>query len=176
MARPRIDKLVPKDDLPPTAVVQRFITFYINERDLKLAACKASLMPEMGEKLYRQPKVRQIIDRKIMLIDIEEAKVKARANLLTVAFIDSVVYEELKSKKNGHVRVRAAELAYRRTGLIRDGEFYVAPDANVNQNAPSVYQAQITMRRTVTEELVQTAATSSAQVAPKLLAPEVQEY
>lgn len=159
MPRAKMKDLVPSGDLPPAASVQRFVTFYVSTRDLKTAACLAQLDPKMGEKLYKEPKVRESIDKKILLVDIEEAKVKAQANLLTVDRLDAALFEEVKSKKNGHIRVRAIELGYRRTGLIRDGEFYVAPDASANKNAPSIYRAQqTTLRQTVTTELTRTDA------------------
>lgn len=152
MAKPQVRDLVPKD-LPAAKVVELFITRYVNgDRDLKVAACSVGLPPELGERLYKNEKVRKRIDHKILLIDTAEAKIKAQANLLTVHRLDAALYEEVSSKKNGSVRVRAIELGYKRTGLIRDGEFYVAPDPNANNNAPSIYRAQQTkMRQTVTE-------------------------
>jgi hypothetical protein len=154
MAKPRVSTLVPKGGLPPAAVVERFITFFVNERDAKLAACKASLMPEMGAKLYKHPRIRARIDHKILLIDVEEAKLRAKSKRLTVERLDAALVEEVDSKKNGHIRVRAIELGYRRTGLIRDGEFYVAPDPSANKNAPSIYQARQTkVTATVTKEV-----------------------
>lgn len=174
--RQKVDDFLSTDKrLPPTAAVSRFITFYVNHRDLKLAACQAGLDPAMGTKLYRVPEVQKKIAHKIMLIDVEMAKLKAKANLLTVDQMDAALYEEIHSKKNGHVRVRAIELGYRRTGLIRDGEFYVAPDPSSNRNAPSIYRAQqTTMRRTVTEEVTQIAAQISAPVPDPIFA--VREY
>lgn len=159
----RIRDLVPANDLPPASQVQRFITFYVNHRDLKLAACQASLTPEMGERLYREEKVRTRIDKKILLIDVEEARLRARSNQLTVAKLDCTLLELLQKKELGHVRLKAAELGYRRTGLIKDGEFYVAPDPNHKQTGPSMYRAQqTTLRHTVTTEVVKT----DAQVTP----------
>lgn len=170
MPKPRIKDLVPTDDMPMAAQVQRFITHYVNCRDLKEAACKVSLMPEMGEKLFKQPKVRTAIQKRINLVETEIAKQTAKAQLLTVPLLDASLVEEVKSRKNGHIRIRAIELGYKRTGLIRDGEFYVAPDPNANKNAPSIYQSkQITMRRTVTEEVTQTMPTVAAEPAFKVL-------
>lgn len=157
MPRKTVKSLVPQDDLPLAAEVQRFITQYVNCRDLKEAACRASLMPEMGERLFKQPRVRLAIQRRINLVEREMAALTAKAQLLTVPLLDASLVEEVKSKKNGHIRIRAIELGYKRTGLIRDGEFYVAPDPNANRNAPSIYQSrQLTARRTVTEEVTET--------------------
>lgn len=146
---PRVRDLVP-DDLPPAAQVQKFETFYISYRDLKLAACKAGLKPSMGERLYRESKVRERIEKKIALVDAEEAKVQAKANLLTVSLIDSLVVEQLKRKER--LAPDMFKLAYGRVGLVRDGEFYVAPDPGQNVNAPSIYRRT----RTVTEQLTET--------------------
>lgn len=168
MPRPRMKELVPPDDMPAAAVVQKFVTMYVNYRDLKQAACLVGLDAKMGAILYKEPKVRAAIDRKILLVDIEDAKVKAQANRLTVDQLDAALFEEVKSKKNGHIRVRAIELGYRRTGLIRDGEFYVAPDPNNSKNAPSIYQRQ--MKRT-TEQITETVV-----IAPVHPAFAVQEY
>lgn len=144
------------------AQVQRFIMNYVNCRDLKEAACRVSLMPEMGERLFKEPKVRAAIQKRINIVEIEMLKQTAKAHLLTVPLLDASLVEEVKSRKNGHIRIRAIELGYKRTGMIRDGEFYVAPDPNVNKNAPSIYRAQqTTLRQTVTTELTQT----NAQVA-----------
>lgn len=174
--RQRVSDLIPSDpDLPPSAVVQKFATFYSHHEDLKLAACQAKLMPEMGAKLYRNPKVREIIDRKLLLIEVENAKLAARSKQLTADRLDVALLEEVASKKNGHVRVRAIELGYRRTGMIRDGEFYVAPDPAANKNAPSIYRAsQVTVKRTMTatEEVTHTQA--AAAVADPIFA--VKEY
>lgn len=152
--RHRVRDLVPSDDLPPSSQVMKFVTFYVAHRDLKLAACQAYLLPEMGAKLYRDKKVRALIDRKTLLLDVEEAKLKAKANLLTVDRLDATLIDLLGKKENGHVRLRATELGYKRTGLIKDGEFYVAPDPTAGNNQPSIYQT--TLRRTVTEEVTQT--------------------
>jgi hypothetical protein len=149
MAKPKVRDLVPKDDLPPAPVVERFITRYVNERDLKIAACGVGLPPEMGEKLYKNEKVRKRIDHKILLIDTAEAKIKAQKSMLSVDCIDAALYEEVKNKAS---RKWSLRLAYERKGVIRDGEFYVAPDPNANNNAPSMYRAQqTTLRHTVTE-------------------------
>lgn len=153
----RVKDLVQAEDLPPAKQAQQFVTFYVNHRDLKLAACQAKLDPDMGPKLYRVPKIRKMIDSKILLIDVENAKLKAQADRLTVDRLDSALVEEVDSKKNGHIRVRAIELGYRRTGLIRDGEF-----VGVNKGAgglnPAKTYGQIhttTVRETTTKELIQ---------------------
>lgn len=177
MPRPRMKELVPPDDMPAAAVVQKFVTMFVNYRDLKQAACLVGLDAKMGPVLYKEPKVRAAIDRKILLVDIEDAKVKAQANQLTVDRLDAALFEEVKSKKNGHVRVRAIELGYRRRGMIREGEFYVAPDPTKGNNAPSMYRAhQTTLRQTVTTEVTHTAA----EVIPPTQQPDpifaVQEY
>lgn len=167
MSKTRVKDLVPADDLPPAKQAQQFVTFYVNHRDLKLAACQANLDPDMGAKLYRAPKIRAMIDRKILLVDVEDAKLKAAASRLTVDRLDAALVEEVRSKKNGHIRVRAIELGYRRTGLIRDGEFYVAPNPNDKSNAPSMYRAsQTTLRHTVTTEVIQSEAQAAQQHDP----------
>jgi len=159
--------------MPMAAQVQRFITYYVNCRDLKEAACKVALMPEMGEKLFKLPKVRAAIQKRINIVETEIAKQAAKAHMLTVPLLDASLVEEVKSKKNGHIRIRAIELGYKRTGMIRDGEFYVAPDPNANRNAPSIYRAQqTTLRQTVTTELTHT----NAQVAPVDPIFAVKEY
>jgi len=152
--------LASPDDLPPGAAVQRFIFFYVNERDLQLAATKAGLEPEMGERLYREPKVRAAIEKKIHLVDVEHAKLAAQALSLNVSLLDASLAEEVKNKKSGAVRMRAIELGYKRTGVMRDGEFVLAPDPDAARKAPSIYQSRQTiLRRTVTEEMLQTTAT-----------------
>lgn len=157
MAKPKVRDLVPKDDLPAAPVVERFITRYVNDRDLAIAACAVGLDPKMGEKLYKNEKVRKRIDHKILLEDTATAKLRAQAKQLTIDRLDAALCEEVSKKSNGQVRIRAIELGYKRTGLIRDGEFYVAPDPKDSRNSPSIYQSkQITMRRTVTEEVTQT--------------------
>lgn len=158
MPKRTVRTLVPKrNDLPLAAETQRFVAYYVNCRDLKTAAATAGLMPEMGEKLFKQPKVKAAIQKRINLYEKELAAQAAKAHLLTVPLLDSALVEEVKSRKNGHIRIRAIELGYKRTGLIRDGEFYVAPDPSSNKNAPSIYQSrQLTARRTVTEEVTET--------------------
>lgn len=152
----RIRDLVPANDLPPASQVQRFITFYVNHRDLKLAACQASLTPEMGERLYREEKVRTRIDKKILLIDVEEARLRARANQLTVDRLDCTVLELLTPKHPGLVRKQAAELGYKRIGLIRDGEFVGISKAGSSVGGAKTYGqlTTTTLRRTTTEEVV----------------------
>lgn len=166
--RKRVDSLVPKNDMPPDPIVSKFVTLYVAHRDLQLAAAQVRLAPEMGARLYKNEKVREAIDRKIMLIDAEEAKLRAKANLLSVHRIDAALMDEIKRVDS---RKWSLRLGYERTGLIKGGEFYVAPDPNANKNAPSIYQArQTTTMRKVTEE-VTTETVVSAPALPKTEEP-----
>lgn len=164
MRKTRVTDLVTNDDLPPAKQAQQFVTFYVNHRDLKLAACQAALDPDMGEKLYRNPKIRASIDAKLLLIDVENAKLKAKADRLTVDRVDAALMEEVGRRDS---RKWSLRLAYERKGLIRDGEFYVAPNASDKSNAPSMYRAQqTTLRHTVTTEVIHAEAQASQQHDP----------
>lgn len=155
MPRQRVRDLVPKDDaLPPAAQVQRFVTFYVGTRDLKEAACKANLQPEMGEKLYKNDRVRKLIDHQILLANVESAKLRAKANMLTVDRVDAALVGQIQKKDR--VPPEMFKIAYGRVGLLKDGEFYIAPDPNQTKTQPGIYQRQTTARRTVTEELTRT--------------------
>lgn len=156
--RPAVKTLVPEDDkLPMAATVQRFIKAYMECMDLKTAASSVGLMPDMGVKLFKNPRIYKAIQHRMNLLEMARIALKAKADSLSIPLLDASLAEEVKSKKNGHVRVRAIELGYKRVGLIRDGEFYVQPDQNSGKSAPSIYQSmQLTQRRTVTEEVTQT--------------------
>jgi len=157
MPRAKLKDLVGEADLPPARQVQAFISKYVHGgRDLERAACLAKLDPKLGKKLYLVPKIRESIDRQIAMIEFEQAKLTAKATMLGVELIDSAVVESLTRKKD-RLQPEIVRIAYGRVGLIRDGEFYVAPDPSQNKNAPSIYQAaQTSMRRTVTEEVTHT--------------------
>jgi hypothetical protein len=143
--------------MPPAKQTQIFIAAYVNTRDLAEAAALARLDTKWGRILYKEPKVRAQIDRKINLIDVEDAKLKAQSNKLTADILDAALVQEVLNKKGGQTRIRAIELGYRRKGLMREGEFYVAPDPVADRNAPSMYGSrQTTLRRTVTEEVTHT--------------------
>jgi hypothetical protein len=169
-------------ELPSKALINRFIHFYTTSvafKDEDRAGRMAHIEPRLVQRIMKDGEIRQEIDRKLSILEIEQAKLEAHARLLTVGVLDSALFEEVRSKKNGSVRIRAIELGYKRTGLIRDGEFYVAPDPAANQNAPSIYQAQTTVKRTVTEEVTQTRAVAAAVQPPRELpAPgvEILEY
>jgi len=159
MAKPTLKDLVPTDDKPLPRQVQRFITHYVHAgRDLKEAACKADLDPKWGEKLWNQPKVRAAIERKLATIEKEMAKQTAKAALLGVELVDETLVSQLK-RRTERVPAEIIKIGYGRVGLLKDDEFYVAPDPNHNKNAPSIYQRQTIAKRTVTtetEEVTQT--------------------
>lgn len=153
---PKLKDLVGENDLPPARQVQLFVTKYVHGgRDLARAACLANLDPKMGKKLYLVPKVRHSIDKQIALIEAEQAHHTAKAALLGVELIDSAVVDSL-TKKGERLQPEIVRIAYGRVGLIRDGEFYVAPDPNQPKNQPGIYQRQTTAKRTVTEEVTRT--------------------
>lgn len=163
MKRKTVRQILPKDnDLPMAKDVLRFIGFYMNSFDLKEAACKIGLAPEAGEKLFKVPRIKDAIQRRVNLLEGERSRLKAKAELLTVDLLDASLCEEVKSKNNGHIRVRAIELGYRRTGLIRDGEFVGVQQSRGTGNSAKTY-GQIhttTIRKTTTEELVQSSETA----------------
>jgi len=156
MPRAKLKDLVGEDEMPPARQVQVFVTKYVHGgRDLERAACLANLDPKLGKKLYLVPKVRAAIDRQIALIESEQAKLTARASSLGVDLIDSVMVGQLTRKKE-RIQPELFKIAYGRVGLLKDGEFYVAPDPNQPKNQPGIYQRQTTAKRTITEEVTKT--------------------
>jgi len=178
MPKKRVKDLVPADDLPLAKEAQRFITFYLSCRDLKEAACKCGLDPAMGEKLFQVPRVRNAIQRRINLVEMESAKLRAKADLLTVDLLDASLCDEVKSKRNGHIRIRAIELGYKRTGLIRDGEFVGIQQKGGGVGTARTYgQVQTTtMTRTTTEQLVQETAVQVPVMQARLMQVEAEAY
>jgi len=161
--------------MPPARQVQAFVTKYVHGgRDLERAACLANLDPKLGKKLYAVPKVRGMIDRQIALIEAEQAKHTAKATMLGVELIDSAVVESLTRKKE-RLQPEIVRIAYGRLGMMRDNNFLGGlPDAGGTGNSAKTY-GQIhttTLRRTTTEELVQSSETA-VQVG-KLAPPAVQ--
>ena len=172
MAKPRLKELVPSDDKPLARQVQRFITFYVHAgRDLKEAACKADLDPAWGEKLWNQPKVRAAIERQLTRIEKEQAKQTAKAALLGVELVDETLVSQLK-RRSERVPADVLKLGYGRLGMMRDNEFLGVPKT-AGAPSPAKTYGQIhttTLRRTTTEELVQSSETA-VQVRGELQAP-----
>ena len=155
------------------ATIDRFIQFYVTNRDVSKAAKMAHISVTDGNKLMREPAVKKSIEKRIDLIEMEMAKLEAKATMLTVNVLDGALMEEIQNKKSG-VRLRAIELGFRRTGMIRDGEFFVPQPPSGENSGPNIYRAlqTTTLRRTVTEELVhQAEAAIAAEPAPLALSP-----
>lgn len=112
---------MPNDDteiiLP--AKVARAIEHYIDSRDPDKAAMLASMDPVEFRRWMRKRVVRDKINHKIELVDQACAELRARARVLTVDKLDSVIVGILDGKDK-RAALKAAELGYKRHGALQE--------------------------------------------------------
>lgn len=131
-------------DRPLSADEQRFIRHYVRERDPEKAAKKARLRPEQGMQFYKRAHVREDIDRRLRVIELEQAKIDAADIQRKVDLTDDFLNEhlrktiELDPTKYGAIKLKALGLGYVLRSRIRQGntEALIRPQdtADVKEN------------------------------------------
>lgn len=106
--------------LPFDGITNRFIVFYSQHEDMELAAKSTQISVERAEEIYQKPGVREEIERRTEMFHLELAKLNAEAVFFNEATADATVARNMGKKMPPHVQVRAAEIVYRKLGLLRD--------------------------------------------------------
>lgn len=176
-------------DRPLTAKEQKFIRFYSKPgvRDIEKAAQLAGMPGRDGKTLYKRPEVRGEIDRRLRLVELEQAKLDAEAEVLSNDIIDKALAATmaLDAKEFGSTKLAAIQLA-----LVVKGRIETRNAKSVQtQSAPSAFRPSIygsisaptaaaalpvatttttTLRRT--EEVIQTQGETPA---PAICAPKL---
>lgn len=160
---------------PLPVTIQRFIDWMVRLRDPEKAALNSDLKASWGMKLYREPEIRAKIDRRIGLIERERDSLIAKAQALDISLLDSSLVDTIKTsaKDNGHVKVKAIELGYKRVGVLVDDNFIMGGGKSSGNDPvrPSMYSAleiQTTVTRT---EQITTREITGPSDAPALPAP-----
>ena len=170
------------DDRPLNRNEQNFIRFYVNPevRDIERAAQLAGLEPAKGKKLYNDPVVRDEIDRRLRLVELEQARLDAEAEVLVDSLLDQALMDAVKldAAEHGSTKLAAITLAMVVKGRIETrhakamamgprGALGAQPQTTpgvygsilpsalqLGQPGPATGQATTTVRRT--EEVIQT--------------------
>lgn len=102
-------------DRPLTAKEQKFIRYYCRPdcRDIERAAQLAGYKAREGKVLYNRPEVRAEIDRRLRLVELEQARLDAEAEILTDSLIDTALKEMigLDAKAHGATKYNGIRLA-----------------------------------------------------------------
>jgi hypothetical protein len=114
-------------DRPLSADEQRFVRHYVRERDPEKAAKKARLKMDQGMQFYKRAHVREEIDRRLRLIELEQAKLDAQDIDRRIELTDDFLNEhlratiELDATKHGNIKLKALSLGYVLRSRIRQG-------------------------------------------------------
>lgn len=120
-----------------------FVEAYVNCLDLDRAAVHVGLQPEMGRSLYRRPRVRAEIDRRLEAIESETNRAIAKKRIIDVETLDHNLKRVITISKKELLatpalaapKVKAIELGYRRVGLLIDDNF--VPDEGTVGSRPN---------------------------------------
>lgn len=102
------------------------------------AGLRARMTPEDGRSLYRNKRIRAEIDRQLAAVSEARIELVAKSRAIQQSDIDAELVKAYRADvlKVGMVKVKAAELAYRRIGLLIDDNFI--PDAPTGSTTPGV--------------------------------------
>lgn len=112
-----------KLDLPLSAKEQRFVRFYCRPdvRDLEKAGGLAGMKTKAeSTRAYNKPAVRAEIDRRLRLLELEQARLDAETEVLTDSLIDKALAETMGvcAKEHGSTKLAAITLALVAKGRI----------------------------------------------------------
>lgn len=169
-----------KDDLPLKLKEQRFIHYYCHPacRDVHRAAKHAGYSSAItGANLYKRPDIRAEIDRRLGVIELEEAKLLAvqeveltKKEVLADDFLDTKLADiiSLDPKEHGRLALSGIQLAYVVRGRVKMGnsEAIQKPGASDQPVQPGFYRAfeQTTIQ---TRELIAPSEQVPQQQPPK---------
>lgn len=150
----------------------KFIDKFVHERDANKAAMSAGFTAKYGAKLYAMPEVREEIDKRLEVLNLEKAKLTAQVHVLGKQMIDEELTKAIKGEFGdipGHMghKLDAIEMGYKRIGVLAGGEFI--PDqehvAEKPNEAPRIYRAThasiITQRIETRQEIVKSEVVSN---------------
>lgn len=163
---------------PLSAQYLNFITAYVNCLDLEKAAVESGLQPEMGKVLYKRPRVREEIDKRLAAINGTVNHTIAQRRILSVEELDTNLRQVIKLTKKqilsapplARAKVDAIELGYKRVGLLIDGDFIpdggsAAAAAPKGDEAPRIFRGD--GRTILTHEISEKKTiTTTQEVAP----------
>lgn len=162
-------------DAPLAANVQRFIHFYVETRDLEKAAQLAGFRPSWGLRMYKQVPIREEIDRRIGVVELEQAKLKAADVILTERILDKELLEiiQLDPKAFAREKLNALKFGYVLQNKVRIGNTEAIVERGPNPGAGNFYRAFETTTTTVRE--VTAGAPAETRPAPKTIEAKVSE-
>lgn len=108
---------------PLSPQLQCAIEHYVDTRDPDRAAQLARMEPKEFRRFMKHEDVAALIQKKVDLVDIANAQVRAQARVLTVDKLDASLVEVLtkfKGAKTLRERVKAIEIGYKRHGALRE--------------------------------------------------------
>ena len=117
------------DPLILPAKVQRAIEYWLDmpvrdyTKTVEKAAALADIDIDILRRYWKQPPVREIIDKKLEQIDLAAAEMRARARVLTEDHLDAATLDILQAELvavGAHAKVKMIEVGYRRFGMLRD--------------------------------------------------------
>lgn len=128
-------------DRPLTPKEQKFIRFYVKPgvRDLEKAAQLAGMKGREGKVLYNRPEVREDIDRRLLMIQQEQAKLDAKEEVLSDTALDHALAAMvgLDAKEHGGTKLAAITLGLVVKGRIETRHAKAVQRAGVGR--PSIY-------------------------------------
>jgi hypothetical protein len=141
------------DDKPLPAKEQRFIHFFTQSRDLEKAAGLAGFKPSFGARLYKRPEIREEIDRRIGIVEVEQAKLIAKDIVLTMPVLDKNLMEiiELPAKEFALAKLRALQFGYVLQGKVRIGNTEAIVERAPGEGQNNFYRAFESTTTTVRE-------------------------
>lgn len=106
--------------LPFDGVTNRFIVFFSQHEDIEAAAKSTHITIEQAQFLYQKPGVKEEIDKRRDMFHLEVAKLNAEAAFCIEATADAALVRNMGPKVPPHVQVRAAEILYKKMGLLKE--------------------------------------------------------
>lgn len=165
-----------KSELPIPAKESRFVHYYVETRDLEKAALLAGFKTATwGLRLYKQPRIREEIDRRIGVVELEQAKLKAADVILTERILDKELLEiiQLDPKAFAREKLNALKFGYVLQNKVRIGNTEAIVERGPNPGAGNFYRAFETTTTTVRE--VTAGAPAETRPAPKTIEAKVSE-
>lgn len=131
----------------------KFIDGFVHLQDPDKAALSAGYKGFWGARLRKMPAIAAEIDRRLLILNTEQAKQTIKKRELAKDLLDdeltAVIKIDIKERPTlGPTKLNAIEMGYRRIGMINGGEFVPDPESEVAQSraeeVPRIFIAQET--------------------------------
>lgn len=145
--------------------IEVYVTQDLSHKDkaIESSALRAGLSAPELRAYLRQTAIREIVQKKLDMIDVAMAREIAKARVLGVSFLDAQLVTAVKvAAKSGDSK--PIELGYERVGMRRDKNFMTTEQANP-QSRPQTYRV-LEQTVTRTEQVTQREITASEPVQP----------